>query len=35
MSFDERLKAAVTASAAPVPEDFLQTTAQMIAHLPR
>ena len=35
MSFDERLKAAVTASAAPVPEDFLQTTAQMIEHLPR
>ncbi len=35
MSFDERLKAAVTASAAPVPEDFLQTTEQMIDRLPR
>ena len=35
MNFEERLKAAVAASAAPVPEDFLQTTEQMIDRLPR
>lgn len=35
MRFDERLKAAVTASAAPVPEDFLWSAEQMIDHLPR
>lgn len=35
MRFDERLKAAVTASAAPVPEDFLWNAEQMIDHLPR
>ena len=31
MSFDEQLKAAVRASAAPVPEDFLWNTEQMIS----
>ena len=35
MNFDKRLKAAVQASAAPVPEDFLRTTEQMIDRLPR
>ena len=35
MSFDEQLKAAVRASAAPVPEDFLWNTEQMINRLPR
>lgn len=35
MSFDERIQAAVRASAAPVPEDFLWTTEQMIDRLPR
>ena len=34
MSFDEQLKAAVRASAAPVPEDFLWNTEQMIDRLP-
>ena len=35
MSFDEQLKAAVRASAAPDPEDFLWNTEQMINRLPR
>ncbi len=35
MTFDNRIKAAIRAEAAPVPEDFLWKTEQMIDRLPR